>query len=141
MESKNPIGDVLNISLENLKTLVDTNTIIGERILIDGTTIIPISKVSFGFATGGSELPTSKPSTPFGGGSGGGVTITPIGFLTVARGEVKLLQLQDNTADRIVSSVPDLLDRIAAMAGSKKKGKDAKDEKEEPFTYRSPEEE
>jgi len=137
MENKTPIGDVLNISLENLKTLVDSNTVIGERILVDGATIIPISKVSFGFAAGGSELPTSKPSTPFGGGSGGGVTITPIGFLCVAKGEVKLLQLQDNTADRIVNSVPDLLDRFAAMKESKKKEKAAK---AEPFVY-PPEEE
>ncbi|MEG2174842.1 MAG: spore germination protein GerW family protein, partial [Oscillospiraceae bacterium] len=67
MENKHPISEILEASLENLKKLVDVNTIIGEAITTDGVTIIPVSKVSFGFATGGSELPTSKPSTPFGG--------------------------------------------------------------------------
>jgi len=133
MEQKNnPINDVLGISLDRLKTLIDSNTVIGERILIDGVTILPISKVSFGYAAGGSELPTGKPSTPFGGGSGGGVTLTPIGFLTVSKGEVRLLQLQtaNNTADRIVNSVPDLLDRIAAMAKKKDTDKDRADAQE-----------
>ena len=126
MEQKNNlVNEVLGISLDKLKTLIDSNTVIGERLVIDGITILPISKVSFGYAAGGSELPTSKPAAPFGGGSGGGVTISPVGFLTVNNGEVRLVQLQtaNNTADRIVNSVPELLDRIAAMA--KKKDKDA----------------
>ena len=121
MENKHPISEIMGVSLENLKALVDSNTIIGEKIVVGDVTLIPISKVSFGFATGGSELPTSHPNTPFGGGSGGGVTITPIGFISVSHGEARLMQLTtaNNTADRIVNSVPDLLDRIAVLAGKK----------------------
>ena len=123
MEKNNqPISEILNVSLDNLKSLVDSGTVIGEPLVIDGVTIIPISKVSFGFASGGSELPTSKPVAPFGGGAGGGVSITPVGFLTVSNGEVKMIQPQtaNNTADRIVNMVPELLDKLEAMSNKKK---------------------
>ena len=122
MEKNNqPISEILNVSLDNLKSLVDSGTVIGEPMVVDGVTIIPVSKVSFGFASGGSELPTSKPNAPFGGGAGGGVSITPVGFLTVANGEVKMIQPQtaNNTADRIVNMVPDLLDKLEAMSNKK----------------------
>ena len=118
MEKKHPLSEVLEASLENLKKLVDVNTIIGEPIIMsDGTTIIPISKVSFGFATGGSELPTAKPSNPFGGGSGGGVTIQPLAFLVISKGDVKLLQMQtaDNTADRVVNMMPGVIDKVSGI--------------------------
>lgn len=117
MEKKIPLSEVLDTSLENLKGLVDSNTIIGEKLEVDGTTIIPVSKVSFGFAAGGSEIPTSHPKTPFGGGSGGGVTIAPIGFLVIKGGDVKFLQLQsaDNTADRIVNMVPEVVDKVSGL--------------------------
>lgn len=128
MEKKNPLGEVLDTSLEKLKKLVDVNTIIGDAITTpDGTTIIPVSKVSFGFATGGSELPTSKPSTPFGGGSGGGVTIQPLAFLVISNGNVKLLQMQtaDNTADRIVNMMPGMVDRVSGIISDYKEKKAA----------------
>lgn len=118
MEKKHPLSEVLEASLENLKKLVDVNTIIGEPLVMsDGTTIIPVSKVSFGFATGGSELPSAKPVSPFGGGSGGGVTIQPLAFLVVSKGDVKLLQMQtaDNTADRVVNMVPGVIDKVSGI--------------------------
>lgn len=118
MEKKHPLSEVLDSSLANLKDLVDVNTVIGEAITTsDGTIIIPVSKVSFGFVTGGSELPTSKPSTPFGGGSGGGVTIQPLAFLVISNGNVKILHMQtaDNTADRVVNMVPDVVDKVSGL--------------------------
>lgn len=118
MEKKHPLSEVLEASLENLKKLVDVNTIIGEPLTMpDGVTIIPISKVSFGFATGGSELPSSKPTSPFGGGSGGGVTIQPQAFLVISKGDVKLLQMQtaNNTADRVVNMVPGVIDKVSGI--------------------------
>jgi len=130
MEKKNPLGEVLDTSLEKLKKLVDVNTIIGDAITTpDGTTIIPVSKVSFGFATGGSELPTSKPTTPFGGGSGGGVTIQPLAFLVISNGNVKLLQMQtaDNTADRIVNMMPGMVDKVSGMISDYKAKKNAEE--------------
>ena len=122
MEQRNPINEILEASMANLKKLIDVNTIIGDPITTaDGTTIIPISKVSFGFATGGSELPTSKASTPFGGGSGGGVTISPLAFLVVKNGNVSLLQIQtaDTTADRVVNMVPGVLDKVSGFINKK----------------------
>ena len=122
MEQRNPINEILEASMANLKKLIDVNTIIGDAITTpDGTTIIPVSKVSFGFATGGSELPTSKPSTPFGGGSGGGVTISPLAFLVVKNGDVSLLQIQtaDTTADRVVNMVPGVLDKVSGFISKK----------------------
>ncbi|MBP1577976.1 MAG: GerW family sporulation protein [Oscillospiraceae bacterium] len=133
MEKKNPLSEVLDTSLEKLKKLVDVNTIIGDAITTaDGTTIIPVSKVSFGFATGGSELPTSKPSTPFGGGSGGGVTIQPIAFLVISKGNVQLLQMQtaDNTADRIVNMVPGVIDKVSGFINEQQDKKAAKAKEE-----------
>ena len=130
MEKKNPLGEVLDTSLEKLKKLVDVNTIIGEPLnLPDGITIIPVSKVSFGFATGGSELPTSKPSTPFGGGSGGGVTIQPLAFLVISNGNVQLMQIQtaDNTADRIVNMVPGVIDKVNGFITDYKNKKNTAD--------------
>lgn len=129
MEKKNPLGDVLDISLEKLKKLVDVNTIIGEPMTVaDGTTIIPVSKVSFGFATGGSEIPVSNPQTPFGGGSGGGVTIQPLAFLVISNGNVQLLQMQtaNSTADRIVNMVPNVIDKVSGFINEQQDKKSAK---------------
>jgi sporulation protein YtfJ len=122
MENKHPISEILDASLAKLKQLVDVNTIIGNPIAApDGTTVIPVSKVSFGFATGGSELPTTKPNTPFGGGSGGGVSIEPLAFLIISAGDVRLLQLQtaDNTADRVVNMVPGVIDKVSGLVRKK----------------------
>ncbi len=130
METKHPISEILEQSLTKLKQLVDVNTIIGDPIATpDGTTIIPVSKVTFGFATGGSELPTSKPTMPFGGGSGGGVTIAPLAFLVISGGNVQLLQMQtaDNTADRVVNMVPGVIDKVSGMISQKKAEKQDKE--------------
>lgn len=112
-----PIGDLTDNAMKNLKTLIDSNTVIGQPVYAaDGTTILPVCKVSFGFATGGGDLPSSS-KVMFGGGSGGGVTMTPMGFLVVSGGEVKLLQLQSfsNTADRVVGMVPEVIDKVNGM--------------------------
>ncbi|MEA5010806.1 MAG: GerW family sporulation protein [Angelakisella sp.] len=115
--STRPLGELNDSSMKNLQTLIDSNTVIGTPInTADGTVILPVSKVSFGFATGGSDLPSSQKEL-FGGGSGGGVTITPIAFLVVKNGDVKLLQLQafHNTADRMVGMVPEVMDKVSGI--------------------------
>ncbi|MEG2204914.1 MAG: GerW family sporulation protein [Oscillospiraceae bacterium] len=117
-DKKQPIRDILDSSLQNLKQLVDVNTIIGDAITTpDGITIIPVSKVTFGFTAGGSEWPTAKPNTPFGGGSGGGVTIQPLAFLVIAHGDVTLLPVQsaDSTADRVVNMMPGVIDKVSGI--------------------------
>lgn len=115
---KHPINGLMETSLQNLRSLVDANTVIGESITTpDGTVIIPVSKVSFGFASGGSDIPSSKVGEPFGGGAGGGVSVQPMAFLVVKDGKVELLQINDskNTADRIVGLMPEMFDKISAL--------------------------
>lgn len=112
-----PISELTDSSMKNLRTLIDSNSVIGSPITTpDGATILPVSKVSFGFGTGGSDLPASQKEL-FGGGTGGGVSITPIAFLVIRDGDVKLLQVQSfaNTADRVVGMVPDVMDRISGF--------------------------
>ncbi len=128
-----PINNLMNTTMEKIKQMVDVNTIIGDPITTpDGTVIIPVSKVSYGFASGGSDLPTKKENKDcFGGGSGAGISIQPIAFLTVCGGDVKLLPIEkyDGTADRVVGIVPDLVDKVTALFKKDKK-KDGVVEKE-----------
>ncbi len=129
MSEKNVEG-LLNVSLDNLKGLVDSNSVIGSPICTpDGTTIIPVSKVSFGFASGGSDFPTSSPKDMFGGGSGGGVSISPIAFLVIRDKSVRLIQIADknNIPERIANIVPDMIDTVSSLV--MKKDKDGKDGK------------
>ena len=115
--TNHPINGLLDTSMQNLRSLVDANTVVGEAINTpDGTTIIPVSKVSFGFASGGSDIP-GKDKEPFGGGAGGGVSVQPIAFLIIKDGKVDLLQINEskNTADRIVNMVPEMFDKMAAF--------------------------
>ena len=106
-----------NNVLGNLKELIRTETVIGDPIAIQGTTIIPVCKATFGFGAGGTDLGKTVEADKFGGGSGAGVTVTPVAFLVVREGHVQLLQLADknNTADRVVNMVPDVVDKISCF--------------------------
>lgn len=118
----NPIEGLLNVSMEKIKAMVDVNTIVGDPVTAaDGTTVIPVSKVSFGFGAGGSEFAqggkdtdNNGDNTMFGGGAGSGVSINPIAFLVVGKDQVRILPITNNvsTADRIIDSVPDILNKI-----------------------------
>lgn len=113
-----------------MQALIDSNSVIGREIVTpDGTVILPVSKVSFGFGSGGGDLPSSQKEL-FGGGTGGGVTITPLAFLIVKNGDVKLLQVQsyNNTADRVVGMVPDVVDKVSGLISGSKKEKPAEEE-------------
>ncbi len=131
MKENHTIGNIMGITMEKLKEMVDVNTIVGEPIsLQDGTTIIPISKVSFGFASGGSDLPSKNQAELFGGGSGAGVSIQPLGFMVVYKGEAKLMQMSVNasTPNAVINMMPDLIDKVTGMIG---KGKNKKSEDKE----------
>ncbi len=112
-----PINSLMDTTMRKIKEMIDVNTIIGDPITTpDGTTIIPVSKVSYGFASGGSDLPTKKENKDcFGGGSGAGVTITPVAFLSVCKGNVKLIPIEkyDGAVDRIVGMIPEVFDKVA----------------------------
>ncbi|MDK2799905.1 MAG: hypothetical protein PWP27_434 [Clostridiales bacterium] len=122
--SEHPIEGLMTTAMQSIKEMVDVNTIVGDAVEApDGTVIIPISRVSFGFAAGGSEFGTSirekndeKETTsklPFGGGSGAGVTIQPVAFMVVGQGQIKLLPVNTNSSvDKILDLVPDLIEKI-----------------------------
>ena len=116
---EHPIGSLMDTTMEKIKEMIDVNTNIGEPITSpDGTLIIPVSKVSYGFAAGGSDLPTKKENKDcFGGGSGAGVTIQPVAFLTVYQGDVRLVSVdrEEGTADKLVNMIPDVLKKVKGV--------------------------
>ena len=116
---EHPIGNLMNTTMEKIKEMIDVNTIFGDPITSpDGTLIIPVSKVSYGFASGGSDLPTKKENKDcFGGGSGAGVTIQPVAFLTVYQGDVRLVSVdsEEGTADKLVNMIPDVLKKVKGV--------------------------
>jgi sporulation protein YtfJ len=130
--SEHPIQGLMNTALQNIHEMMDVNTIIGEKIVTaDGTVIIPVSKVSLGFASGGSDFTNKTNKDLFGGGSGAGGTIVPIAFIVVSNGDVKLLQISQNatSADKAISLVPELFDKITGLFGKgKNKNKEQKQE-------------
>lgn len=133
---EHPIEGLMDTTLDKIKQMVDVNTVIGNPITTaDGTTIIPVSKVTYGFASGGSEFASKKAenNTLFGGGSGAGVTINPIAFIAVSNGEAKLLNIESfqDSQDRAVAMVPDLIDKIVGLFKKDKKDEDKKEKSKE----------
>lgn len=117
----------MDVTLEKIKSMVDSNTIIGNPInMPDGTLILPVSKVSFGFASGGSDFPSKTSKQLFGGGGGAGVSISPIAFLVVRGNSVRMLQLADtsNSVDRAIGMMPEMVDKVADLFGKNKKDDD-----------------
>lgn len=118
---RHPIESLMTTTMESIRDMVDVNTVIGEPVMAgDGSTIIPISRVSFGFVAGGGEYniqqggkqqeASEQSDLPFGGGTGAGVTVQPMGFLVVGKDNVRLLPAQySDTADRLVELVPQVL--------------------------------
>lgn len=114
MENSN-IGNLLDVTMSKMKNMVDVNTIVGDPISTpDGITIIPVSKVSYAFASGGSDF-AAKDKPAFGGGNGAGVKIEPIGFLVVKEGSVRMVNITPpaaTTLDRVIEKAPELMDTI-----------------------------
>ena len=117
--AEHPIEGMMGVTMEKIRQLVDANTIIGEPITVDGATIIPISRVTFGFASGGTDFDGKNAANKdlFGGGSGAGVNIQPVAFLVVKDGCVRTIQLSDNadTINRALTMLPELVDKVAAL--------------------------
>ena len=121
------LPNMLENTIQKIREMVDVNSVIGAPISTpDGVTIIPVSKVSVGFGGGGSDFVNkSGGENPFGGGVGGGVKVTPICFLIVKDGNVRMMPVAapaNTTAGRIVEMIPDTLDKISAFVDSKTKG-------------------
>ncbi len=118
--SENQLNGFLGVTMDKIKEMVDVNTVIGDPIPTqDGTTVIPISRVSYGFASGGTDLPSkAQPNKGlFAGGSGAGITITPIAFLAVKNGSVRILQIEPyfSPVDRALEKIPDVMDKLNAL--------------------------
>lgn len=126
--AEHPIQGLMQTAMENIKQMVDVNTIVGDPVQTpDGSVIMPISKVGFGFVAGGSDIQMNGQAgndaahatvaLPFGGGSGGGVSITPIAFLVVGATGVKVVPLDNQThlMERVIDSAPQVVDKIQTM--------------------------
>ncbi|MDI6812641.1 MAG: GerW family sporulation protein [Desulfitobacteriaceae bacterium] len=133
-----PIEALMKTAMESIQQIVDVNTIVGDPVeTTDGSVIIPVSRVACGFAAGGSEFLPPEDSKedgqgedkggktlPFGGGSGAGVSVQPVGFLVVGNGQIRLLPVDSNAViERVIDTVPDLIDKISGMF-KKKSGQD-----------------
>ena len=121
--AEHPIQGIMNVTMDKIHEMVDANTIIGKAITTeDGTTILPVSRVSFGFASGGSDF-TSKNQKPeddnsFGGGSGAGMNLSPVAFLIVKGDSVRLMPVAPppgTAVDRVVEMVPDVIDKVTGF--------------------------
>lgn len=132
--NEHPIQGLMDTTLQHIRQMVDANTIIGDQIVTnDGTIIIPVSKVSAGFASGGSDFGKNPQRTMFGGGGGAGVSINPVAFICVSNGEVKLLQINSNNTpgDKAVSMIPELFDKVTSLFKKDKSKKNEKDDKKQ----------
>ena len=112
------VKELITASMDKIHEMADANTIMGTPVQVDGgVTIIPVSKVSYGFAGGGSDLPSKTDKELFGGASGAGVTVTPLGFLVISNGEVQLMQmnLDVSTSSAIVNMVPEVFNKVANL--------------------------
>ncbi|WP_142415470.1 GerW family sporulation protein [Hathewaya massiliensis] len=131
MSNNHPIDNLLQNTMESLRTLVDVNTIVGDAFkTADGSTVIPVSKVSMGFASAGTDIPNSQGEEnkgedfPFGGGSGAGLSVKPVAFLVIKGDKCRMVSLNsETTADRLIDSVPQFLEIIKDMCKNKEQDK------------------
>lgn len=127
MKDNSSAAGILESTIEKVKDLVNVSTIIGDPIKVEGgVTIIPVSKVTYGFASGGSDFPSKSNKDIFGGGGGAGVTILPVAFLVIdAYGnvDVKHITAFDNAAERIVGLVPEMFDKVSNAVNKAKMDK------------------
>ena len=124
--AEHPIQGLMNVTMDKIRQMADSNTIIGKPIKTDdGTTILPVSRISFGFASAGTHFDGKNAANKdlFGGGSGAGVNIQPVAFLVVKDGCVRTIQLSDgsNTIDRALTMLPELVDKVSALLKKEEK--------------------
>lgn len=121
--SENNIKSIMDTTMDKLHAMVDADTIIGKPIVLGEVTLLPVSKVSFGLAGGGSDFPNKHQQQIFGGGSGAGVTITPVAFIAVSGTNVKMMPIYNemNTVDKAINMAPELLDKVKELFTKDKK--------------------
>lgn len=124
-----PVNKIMESTLEKMRQMVDVSTIIGEPITTGGTTLIPVSKITYGFASGGTDLPSKQNNELFGGSGGGGISITPVAFIVIQDGKCRMMQINNYTssADRAIAMIPELVDKLTELVEAKKDNKPAED--------------
>jgi sporulation protein YtfJ len=116
--SDHPIQGIMSTALDKIKSMVEVDTIIGNPMKVaENITLIPVSKVSFGFASGGSDIPSKVEKDVFGGGSGAGVTVTPVCFIVVQNEDVRIMNINtsDGYVDKAIAMVPEVFDKVSSI--------------------------
>jgi len=123
-----PVNKIMESTLDKMRDMVDVSTIIGEPVVTGNTTLIPVSKVSYGFTSGGTDLPSKQNAELFGGAGGGGISITPVAFIIIENGKCRMMQINNYTssADRAIAMIPELVDKLTELITAKK-DEEAKD--------------
>ena len=122
-----PVNRIMESTLQKMKEMVDVSTIIGEPMVTGNTTLIPVSKVQYGFTSGGTDLPSKQGNELFGGAGGGGISITPVAFIVIENGKCRMMQINNYTssADRAIAMIPELVDKLTELISTK--GEDDKE--------------
>ena len=121
------VNELLGVSMDRIREMEDVDTVVGTPITVGAVTLIPVSRVTYGFAGGGTDLPSKSERQLFGGGSGAGISVTPIAFLVVNDGRVSVMPLlsQPDSQDKLVSMIPDVVNKVSDLiqshTGSKEK--------------------
>ncbi len=117
-----PVNKIMECTLDKMRDMVDVSTIIGEPVVTGNTTLIPVSKVSYGFTSGGTDLPSKQNAELFGGAGGGGISITPVAFIVIENGKCRMMQINNYTssADRAIAMIPELVDKLTELITAKK---------------------
>lgn len=123
-----PVNKIMESTLDKMRDMVDVSTIIGEPVVTGNTTLIPVSKVSYGFTSGGTDLPSKQNAELFGGAGVGGISITPVAFIVIENGKCRMMQINNYTssADRAIAMIPELVDKLTELITAKK-DEEAKD--------------
>lgn len=139
--AEHTIQGFMGVTMDKVREMVDANTVIGDPVRTDdGTTILPVSKITFGFASGGSDFEGKNAANKelFGGGGGAGVSVIPVAFLVIKDGNVRTIQMSNsnNAMDRALTMLPELVDRLTELLNSGKKEKQvsASEESKQPET-------
>ena len=119
--SENNIKTVMDTTMEKLRAMVDADTIIGTPVEVGNITLLPVSRVSFGLATGGSDFPSKNGQQLFGGGGGAGVTVNPVAFICINGDNVHMMPVYSemNTIDKAINMAPELIDKVKSLFNKK----------------------
>lgn len=125
-----PINGIMENAISKIRDMVDVSTIIGEPFQSEGVTLIPVSRVSYGFGSGGTDLPSKQSADLFGGGAGAGISIIPVAFIVIQNGKVRMMQINNFTssADRAIAMLPELVEQVSELVKEKKADKPEKAE-------------